>query len=204
MSALRTVTMFLALLAVTAQASVLAGLAMTAVAPASATVAGWRRAAAETLGPPGLWLAFAVALVCTLGSLYFSEVAHFTPCRLCWFQRIAMYPLVPLLGLAAWRRDAGIRPYALVLVTLGAAVSSWHVLLERFPTLEGAACDPAAPCTAIWVDTFGYLTIPTMALSGFLLIALLLLVARPDQGLEAEPDAADQTRPGAHAGGATR
>jgi disulfide bond formation protein DsbB len=203
MSALRTVTMFLALLAVTAQVSVLAGLAMAALAPVSATVAGWRRAAAEALGPAGLWLALAVALVCTLGSLYFSEVAHFTPCRLCWFQRIAMYPLVPLLGLAAWRRDAGIRPYALVLVTLGAAVSSWHVLIERFPTLEGASCDPTAPCTAIWVDTFGYLTIPTMALSGFLLIALLLLVARPDQ--DGEPDAAaDRTRPGAHAGGATR
>ena len=203
MSALRTVTMFLALLAVTAQASVLAGVVLSALAPVSATVAGWRRAAAEALGPPGLWLAFAVALACTLGSLYFSEVAHFTPCRLCWFQRIAMYPLVPLLGLAAWRRDAGIRPYALVLATLGAAVSSWHVLIERFPTLEGASCDPAAPCTAIWVNTFGYLTIPTMALSGFLLIVLLLLVARPGQDGEPEPDQAASTT-SAQAGGVRR
>ena len=67
------------------------------------------------------------------GSLYFSEVAHFVPCRLCWYQRIAMYPLVLLLGIATLRRDVGIRLYAIPLAAIGAAVSIYHVQLERFP-----------------------------------------------------------------------
>jgi disulfide bond formation protein DsbB len=186
LAATRTVTTFLALLAITAQVAVLAAVVLTAAAPLSPAVRRLRSAAAAAVSPSALWLAFAVALVCTLGSLYYSEVAHYTPCRLCWYQRIAMYPLVPLLGLAAWRRDAGIRPYALTLAGVGAATSAWHVLVERFPTLEGPACDPAAPCSAIWVNAFGYLTIPTMALSGFLLILVLLLVARQEP--EPEPD----------------
>jgi disulfide bond formation protein DsbB len=175
--AVRTVSTFLALLAVTAELAVAAAVVLAVASPLSSAAGRLRRAAADAVAPSALWLAFAVAAVCTAGSLYYSEVAHFTPCRLCWYQRIAMYPLVPLLGLAAWRRDGGIRPYALPLAGAGALVSAWHVLVERFPTLEGAACDPAAPCSAIWVNTFGYLTIPTMALSGFLLIAVLLLVA---------------------------
>ena len=194
MSAVRTVTTFLALLAVTAEVAVAAAVVLAAASPLSPAVRRVRRAAADAVSPSALWLAFAVALVCTLGSLYYSEVAHFTPCRLCWYQRIAMYPLVPLLGLAAWRRDTGIRPYALALAGLGAPISAWHVLVERFPTLEGPYCDPAAPCSAIWVNTFGYLTIPTMALSGFLLIAVLLLVAAPEPELEEGDEAAAEVR----------
>ena len=108
-----------------------------------------------------------------------SEVAHFTPCRLCWYQRIAMYPLVPILGLAAWRRDVGIRPYALTLSITGKVISAYHVLLERYPQLESSVCEVANPCTLIWVKRLGYLTIPTMALSGFALITTMLCVARP-------------------------
>ena len=87
-----------------------------------------------------------------------------------------MYPLVPLLGMAAWRRDRGIRPYAAVLAGAGALIASYHVVLERFPTLESNVCDPANPCTLIWVQRLGYLTIPTMALSGFALVLVLLAV----------------------------
>ena len=130
----------------------------------------------EATAPSALWLAFAVATVATLGSLYYSEVAHFPPCRLCWYQRIAMYPLVPMLGLAALRGDQSVRRHALLLACIGAPISAWHVLVERFPGLEAGACDPANPCSLIWVDTFGYLTIPAMALSAFALIAVLLVI----------------------------
>jgi disulfide bond formation protein DsbB len=204
MPAVRTVTTFLALLAVTAELAVLAAVALAVASPLSPAARRLRRAAASALSPSALWLAFAVAGVCTLGSLYLSEVAHFTPCRLCWYQRIAMYPLVPLLGLAAWRRDPGIRPYALALAGIGAPISAWHVLVERFPTLEGSVCDPAAPCSAIWVNTFGYLTIPTMALSGFLLVAVLLLLARPEPGPGEGEEAGTGTRPARAPNGATR
>ena len=124
-------------------------------------------------------LAFLQAVVATAGSLYFHWGMGFPPCDLCWFQRIGMYPLVALLGLAAWRRDQGIRLYGIVLAVLGGLVSCWHLLVERFPTLEGTTCDPLNPCSIIWVEHLGYLTIPAMALSGFALIVALLAITPP-------------------------
>ena len=70
------------------------------------------------------WLAFLVAATATLGSLYFSEVANFVPCRLCWFQRIAMYPLSVILLVGAVRRDAGVRWYVGPLAAIGAVVAA--------------------------------------------------------------------------------
>jgi disulfide bond formation protein DsbB len=168
-----TVTLYLALLAVVAELAVAVAVVLVVVAPD----AGRRVAAA--VRPSALTLAFCVAAVATAGSLYFSEVAHFLPCRLCWYQRIGMYPLVPMLGLAAWRRDLAVRPYALALSAMGSAIATYHVLLERFPSLETSACEKTNPCTLIWVKRFGYLTIPTMALSAFALIVVLLVIARP-------------------------
>src|SRR4051812_35765458 len=76
-----------------------------------------------TFGEQTLWLAAIVAIVATGGSLYFSEIRHFPPCKLCWFQRIAMYPFVPMLLVAAWRRDRWIKTYVIIQATLGACVS---------------------------------------------------------------------------------
>ena len=172
-----TVTLFLALLAIVAEVIVAGALVLSAGGEISPRAAAVRSAVARSVDDQALGVAFVVAAVATVGSLYYSEVANFPPCRLCWYQRIAMYPLVPLLGLAAWRRDAGIRPYAAVLASIGALISSYHVLLERYPTLESGVCDPTNPCTLIWVRRFGYLTIPAMALSAFALILTLLAVA---------------------------
>ena len=76
-----------------------------------------------------LYLAFAwvVALVATLGSLYYSEVRLFLPCELCWYQRIFMYPQAVILGLALWRQDFGVWPYSLALSLLGGSVSVLHL-----------------------------------------------------------------------------
>jgi disulfide bond formation protein DsbB len=165
-------TLFLALLAVASQVAIVA---VAALAIASRPSLARLR---DTLGAQALQLAFLVALVATLGSLWLSDGAHFVPCRLCWYQRIAMYPLAVILGVASLRRDVGVRVYALPVVAIGATISVWHMLVERFPTLESAtSCDPANPCSLIWVERFGYLTIPTMALTAFTLIAVLLLLA---------------------------
>ena len=127
-----------------------------------------------------LTFAFGIAAVATGGSLVFSEVYHYTPCELCWYQRIAMYPLAVILGIAAVRRDLAIRRYALPLSVVGALVSTWHVLVQRVPALAGTtSCDATAPCTGIWVEALGWLTIPTMAGMGFLAITALLAAARP-------------------------
>jgi disulfide bond formation protein DsbB len=129
----------------------------------------------SSVGNGGLQLAWSVALVATLGSLYYSEVANYTPCKLCWFQRIAMYPQSIVLGIAAFRNDHSIRRYALPIVSIGAAISLYHYLLQRFPSLASSgSCDPTAPCTTTWVWQFHFISIPFMALSGFAAIAILL------------------------------
>lgn len=181
------VTLWFALLALAAQAAVV----VLGAAAAGARLAPGRVGALDRLragvGGQAYELALVVATVATLGSLYLSEVAHFEPCRLCWYQRAAMYPLVPLLALAIWRRWHGARWVAVASAGLGAAVSSFHIAVENFPSLESGACDPTNPCSLVWVRHFGYLTIPTMALSGFLLVIALMLTARPDLATEEAP-----------------
>lgn len=173
------VTLFFALLAVGAQLAVLAAVLLAIGGAVSPTAARWRARAAEAVRPQALVLACLVAFVAMAGSLYLSEVANFTPCRLCWYQRYAMYPLVPILGIAAWARWTKVWLPALVIALIGGSISVWHILIERYPSLESGSCDPTNPCSLIWVKRFGYLTIPTMALSAFVLIATLMLVARP-------------------------
>lgn len=175
-----TVTLFFALLAVGAEASVASLAVLAAGARLAPRVAELREEVVDAVGPQAFALALVVAAVATGGSLYLSEVAHFVPCRLCWYQRGAMYPLVPVLAVLAWRRWFAARWAVLAVAVVGGAISTWHVLIERFPSLESStSCDPTNPCSLIWVRRLGYLTIPTMALSGFALIAALMLTARP-------------------------
>jgi disulfide bond formation protein DsbB len=122
-------------------------------------------------------LAAAIAAVTTVGSLYYSEVAGYPPCTLCWYQRIAIYPQVVVLSIAAVRRDVSVWLTSTALATIGFAISAWHVVLERNPALAGP-CDPANPCTLKWVEEFGVLTIPTMAGIASLSFIALTLLAR--------------------------
>jgi disulfide bond formation protein DsbB len=173
-----TVSLFLALLAVAAQLATLTAIALAVGGRFSPRLAGLRAEAVEAVAPSAITLALVVAAVCMAGSLYFSEVAHFPPCHLCWLQRFCMYPLVPVLGFAVWRRSGRVRPYAATLAAVGTVIATYHVLLERNPQWESSVCDPKNPCTLIWVERLGYVTIPTMALSGFALILTLLAVSR--------------------------
>jgi disulfide bond formation protein DsbB len=134
------------------------------------------RAALAGTGP---MLAGIVAILATAGSLWFSEAAHFPPCELCWYQRIAMYPLAVVLPMAAWRRDRGVRPYALAIAGVGLAVSAWHNYIETFPDRDPGGCDPTNPCTIRWVEGLGFWTIPRMAALCFVLIITLLVLDRP-------------------------
>jgi disulfide bond formation protein DsbB len=133
------------------------------------------------LGDTGVQIAAIVAAGAMAGSLYLSEGAHLLPCKMCWYQRSAMYPLAVILVVAAIRRDWGVRPYALTLALIGPVVSIYHYLIERFPSLEvGTNCDPTNPCTITLIWKFHYISIPFMALSAFALVATVLLAARPD------------------------
>ncbi len=127
------------------------------------------------LASPARWFAWLVAATCMAGSLIYSEYYHFQPCVLCWYQRIAMYPLAAVLLVGAIRKDGRIRTYGLPLSVIGLCISIYHVLIQNFPQLDaGEACDPAVPCTAKYVNMFGFVSIPFMALAGFLLITVLL------------------------------
>jgi disulfide bond formation protein DsbB len=127
-------------------------------------------------------LAALVGLAAMLGSLYYSEIANFIPCPLCWYQRIAMYPLPVILFIAAWRNDRSIRAYVIPVALIGAAISVYHYQLERFPDQASGFCTVDAPCTIVWVWMFHYISLPLMALSGFALISWLVWIAgqRPD------------------------
>jgi disulfide bond formation protein DsbB len=131
-------------------------------------------AAGRLLGDSAIWLAWTVALVATAGSLIYSGVIHFLPCRLCWYQRIAMYPMSVILLVGAIRKEVAVKYYALPLSLAGAAVSVWHYLTQTFPALEGGSCDPTNPCSAKYVDVFGFVSIPFMAGVGFIVISVLL------------------------------
>ena len=168
------VLLFLSLLALSAQLATAAAIVVAIGGRRTANARAWL---IDVVGPHATLLALVVATVAMSGSLYLSYVAHFTPCVLCWYQRIAMYPMVVLFAVAL-RRAEDISPYTLVLAGIGGTISIYHMLLERFPSLETDTCDPANPCSLIWTERFGYLTIPTMALSAFALIATLMLLGR--------------------------
>ena len=131
----------------------------------------------------GLYFAWIVALVATGGSLYFSEVRHFIPCDLCWFQRIFMYPLVILLGIASYRGDRQISSYVLPLTIVGGFISLLHNLEEKVPgfsvpylcKVSGTA---AVSCTTPWINWLGFITIPLLALTAFTMITIFLLFVR--------------------------
>ena len=134
---------------------------------------------------PIAW-AWTVALVASLGSLYLSDVVGFVPCLLCWYQRIAMYPLVVVLGVSAVRGDASVWRYALPLSVVGAVIAAYHVTIQFQPSLDVGMCSAGATCTGRYLNVFGFVSIPVMAGMGFLLVTVLLLLVRALERVEVD------------------
>jgi disulfide bond formation protein DsbB len=134
-----------------------------------------------------LWLGFLVAAVATGGSLFFSEIAGFVPCELCWYQRICMFPLSIMLLLLALANDQHAARYLLPLPLAGACVAVYQLLIEHGVVQQSEACSISAPggCATKWINEFGYVTIPTLTLTSFLLVTVFLLLASFDLGLPA-------------------
>ncbi|TVY01983.1 disulfide oxidoreductase [Cohnella terricola] len=127
---------------------------------------------------PWLFNAWAVSVVATLGSLYLSEYLHFTPCSLCWFQRIFMYPLTILLGIASARDRIDIVPYAIPLAVVGGGFSAYHILLQEMPHDSfSSSCGPTS-CMEDVLNAFGFLTVPMLALTAFAMIVFSLIRAK--------------------------
>lgn len=133
----------------------------------------------------GRWtqpLSALVAAVATGGSLYYSEVVGFVPCRLCWFQRIAMYPLAFMLILEILTRRSLPRVQPIMLALVGAGISAYHYRLQILGETS-SSCEIDNPCSAKWIEVAGFLTLPAMAGCGFIAIVVLnLLAARREPG----------------------
>jgi disulfide bond formation protein DsbB len=174
----------------TETAQVFFSLLAVAAAVATVTLLGARllaprltgaRAIVDSFAGPALAVAAVVAATCMAGSLYFSEVADFVPCTLCWYQRIAMYPLVVILAVAAVRRDRDIWHYVVPLAGIGAAISTYHYIVEWFPEADSGVCKSTIPCTFVWFREFGFISLPLMALCGFALILSLVTLPQEDR-----------------------
>lgn len=165
---------FFALLSLTAGLAALTLLFARVAGLTAAVRPLWDRVAGS-VGPQALPLAWLVAAVATGGSLYYSEVAGLIPCELCWFQRIAMYPLSVVLAIAAVRRDFSVRIYVLPVSVAGMLIASYHYWLQWNPGEGAEFCTAGVPCSAMLVKQFGFVSIPFMAACGFAALTALLL-----------------------------
>ncbi|MES2913491.1 MAG: disulfide bond formation protein B [Pseudomonadota bacterium] len=126
-----------------------------------------------------LTAAFVIALAATLGALFIGEVLGQMPCTMCWYQRIAMFPLVPILGLSLWRGDGSARLYALPLALAGLALAGWHSGLYA-----GILPAPIVPCTQNGPSCTGEaqmilgLPIPYLSLAAFAAILACLILPK--------------------------
>jgi disulfide bond formation protein DsbB len=186
-----TMRLFFSLLAVGATVVVLSSILLWIAARFSDGAAEMRDAILDSVAGYELWMGFGVATVATLGSLYLSEVAHLLPCKLCWFQRIFMYPLVIVLGVAAWRRDASVRLTTVLLSAIGSAIAMYHYAIQRYPSLGGGSCDASAPCSAAYIWQWDFVSIPYMAASAFGLILVLMFALRSNVARMSAPETAE-------------
>ena len=151
------------------------------------TKAAWAVTWISTVKEYGVWAMCAITGTAMVGSLYFSENVGYAPCKLCWYQRIAMYSIAIITFVAALRKDTSIARYTIVLAPLGLIVSTYHYLLEWYPTLESNVCSTDIPCTQIWFREFGFISLCFMAGSAFIaVIAFSLALMRTSQNSSQE------------------
>lgn len=144
----------------------------------------------------GYLVGFAVALVATSGSLFYSEVLGFPPCRLCWYQRVLMYPQVVLFGVGAWRESRDLLYASLPLTVLGVGVAAFH---SYYQVALGGTCG-AVSCTTVHLRLFGALSIPNQSLAAFLgLAGVSVALLRAGEWATPAPDG--DAAPGGRDGG---
>ncbi len=129
----------------------------------------------------GILFAFLVALLGTSLSLYYSEVVGFIPCVLCWYQRIFLYPQVILLGVALYKKEDHILDYALLLTFLGGMIALYHTYISYGGTSLFPCSATGVSCLRQYVFELGYISIPLMSLTSFLMIGAFLGVKKFSQ-----------------------
>lgn len=125
-----------------------------------------------------LHISFVQAWAAMLGSLYFSEILHYKPCLLCWYQRILMYPLTVILGIAILRRDKNVAYYVLPLALLGVIIALYQYLLQMtsLAQITPISCNSLGSCSEIQIMYLGFITIPFLSLCAFAIISLMMVL----------------------------
>lgn len=126
-----------------------------------------------------LYFAWIVSMIATLGSLFFSEILGFIPCELCWYQRIMMYPLCIILGIATFYNEKNMKKYVLPISVIGGSISLYHYAIQKIPGVsEINPCVQGVPCNVDYINWFGFITIPFLALIAFSFITLFMVLTR--------------------------
>ncbi len=184
------VQLFSALLGV----GTLIGGLLTGVALLVEGKATWATSWLTQVRASGLWIMCAITTGAMVGSLYFSEQVGYAPCKLCWYQRIAMYSIAIITFVAALRRDKNIATYSLVLACVGLVVSVYHYVLEWFPQLESNVCSLDVPCTTVWFRELGFVTLCFMAGSAFIAVITISLALKRESLLAVSSAASNDTK----------
>lgn len=120
-----------------------------------------------------------ISLLATMGSLYFSEIRQYLPCEMCWYQRIIMYPIVLISLIGIIRNDHGAVIYIRALSIIGVIVSGYHYSLQKFSLFgDGLASCEGVSCTVQYINWFGFITIPFLALAAFIVILILSFMVK--------------------------
>jgi len=120
-------------------------------------------------------LSWWIALIATLGSLYLSDILQYVPCVLCWYQRIALYPLIVLLPVSIFRKDYHIYSYVLPLVSIGGVFAFYHLLLQYGIITENILpCQLGVSCSTRYIEWFGFITIPLLSFLTFVSIGFCM------------------------------
>lgn len=126
-----------------------------------------------------IFLCWVIASVSVLGSLFFSAIMSYTPCVLCWYQRIFMFPLVLIFLVGMFPTDKNVVRYALPIVCIGWAIALYHLLLySGIIPQEIQPCSQGVSCTETYLDLFGFITIPMLSFMSFSVILALLLILK--------------------------
>lgn len=125
-----------------------------------------------------LILAWTQAILAMAGSLFYSEIMGYIPCELCWYQRILMYPLVVIYGVAALKKDIHSIVTGMILSGIGILVSGYHYMIQKVSALQefGGSCVGGVPCNVVYVNYFGFITIPFLALIAFTIIFISSII----------------------------
>ncbi|WP_412473273.1 disulfide oxidoreductase [Halobacteriovorax sp. YZS-1-1] len=124
-----------------------------------------------------IFISWIVAMIATVGSLFFSVIMEFTPCSLCWYQRVAMYPLAIIFLFGVYDEEHYCMKTSIPFTVIGWAIAVYHNLLQWEIIPESASpCLNGVPCSAKWINWFGFISIPFLSLMAFTILLITLVI----------------------------